>query len=231
VHGVGRASGTEPSPLPGPVRAARLRRPSWRDPRLAVGAVLVLASVGIGIAVVAAADDTVAVYAARRTLTPGATLGEADLEVVRVRLDGSLDRYLTADGAPAADAVAVRTVGAGEIVPRSAVGSADSLALRPVTVPVEGSAPPGLGPGTLVDVWISVAGADPAGGQAAAPEKALAGVEVAAVEAGDTGLAAGGAAVANVAVLLDDDGTARVLGALADGHRIDLVPVPGGVPG
>jgi hypothetical protein len=213
------------------VRAARLRRPSWRDPRLAVGAVLVLASVGLGISVVAAADDTVAVYAARRTLTPGASLGEADLEVVRVRLEGTLDHYLTAEEVPPADAVAVRTVGAGEIVPRSALGSAGSLALRPVTVPVEGSAPSGLGPGALVDVWISPTGADPAGGQVAAPEKALAGVEVAAVEAGDTGLAAGGAAAETVAVLLDDDGTARILAALANGHRIDLVPVPGGLPG
>jgi hypothetical protein len=195
-----------------------------------VGAVLVLASVVLGIAVVAAADDTVAVYAARRTLTPGATLGEGDLDVVRVRLEGSLDRYLTADGPPLADAVAVRTVGAGEIVPRSAVGSAGALALRPVTVPVEGPAPAGIGPGALVDVWISVLGPDRPGAEAAEPEKALAGVEVATVETGDAGLAAGTAAT-GVAVLLDDAGTARVLGALADGHRIDLVPVPGSVPG
>lgn len=194
---------------------------------------LVLASVGLGIGVVAAADDTVAVYAARRTLTPGAAVGEADLQVVRVRLEGTLDRYLLADAVPPAGTVAVRTVGSGEIVPRSAVGSAASLTLRPVTVPLEGPAPSGIGAGALVDVWISAGttAADPAEGRAAAPEKALAGVEVAAVEAGDTGLAAGGAAATTVAVLLDDDGTARVLGALANGHRIDLVPVPGGVPG
>ncbi|MGF1645785.1 MAG: hypothetical protein ACFCVF_02520 [Kineosporiaceae bacterium] len=228
MHGAGLL-GTERTGLPGSGRAARLRRPSWRDPRLAVGAVLVLGSVALGVGVVTAADDTVAVYAARRTLTPGATLGEADLDVVRVRLDGTLHRYLTADTPPPPDAVAVRTVGTGEIVPRSAVGSAGALALRPVSVPVEGAVPSGIAPGALVDVWIAPVAPDPAG--AVAPEKALAGVEVAAVDGGDTGLAAVGSTATTVGVLLDDDGTGRVLGALANGHRIDLVPVPGSVPG
>jgi len=232
VHGVSTAAGSLTTVGPGPVRAARLRRPSWRDPRLAVGAVLVLASVALGVGVVTAADDTVPVYAAGRTLAPGTPLSEADLRVVRVRLDGTLDRYLPADGdGPAPGAVTVRTVGAGEIVPRSAVGRADLLDVRPVTVPVDGPLPPGLGPGALVDVWIvALAPGDrPPSDPPPAPEKALAGVEVSGVDTADGGLAP--AAGASVAVLLDDDGTTRVLGALARGHRVDLVPLPGSVPG
>ena len=40
----------------------RLRSSRWRDPRLAVGVVLVAASVVVGARVLAAADDTVAVW-------------------------------------------------------------------------------------------------------------------------------------------------------------------------
>ena len=212
----------------GPVRSARLRRPSWRDPRLAVGAALVLGSVVLGVSVVAAADDTVPVFAAGTTVVPGTALTAAELDVVRVRLDGSDDLYLRADSGLPDGAVAVRTVGAGEMVPRSAVGRADSLASRPVTVPIEGPLPTDLGPGVLVDVWIAETDPSP-NASAATPEKALAAVEVYGVDTDGGGLSA--VTTASVALLLDDDGTTRVLGALANGHRVDLVPVPGAVPG
>jgi hypothetical protein len=189
---------------------------------------LVLASVLLGVAVVSAADDTVPVFAADSTLVPGTPLTVADLDVVQVRLAGSGDLYLPVDLGLPEGAVAVRTVGAGEVVPRSAVGSADTLAVRPVTVPVDGPLPVGLGVGTLVDVWIAETDTVP-GAPPAVPKKALASVEVAAVDRESGGL--GAVAAASVAVLLDDDGTTLVLGALANGHRVDLVPVPGPVPG
>lgn len=223
-----RGVGVTSQSVQGPVRAARLRRPSWRDPRLAVGVTLVLASVVLGVSVVSAANDTVPVFAADSTLVPGTPLTVDDLDVVQVRLAGSGDLYLPADRGLPDGAVAVRTVGAGEVVPRSAVGRADALAVRPVTVPVGGPLPADLDVGTLVDVWI--AETDPApGAPPATPEKALASVEVSAVDRESGGLTA--VSGASVAVLLDDQGTTRVLGALANGHRVDLVPVPGPVPG
>lgn len=210
------------------MRSARLRRPSWRDPRLAIGAALVLGSVVLGVSVVAAADDTVPVFAAGSTVVPGTALTEEQLDVVRVRIDGSDELYLRADSGLPDGAVAVRTVGAGEMVPLSAVGRADSLASRPVTVPIEAPLPADLAPGVLVDVWIAETDQSP-GAAAATPEKVLAAIEVYGVDAEGGGLAA--VTTASVALLLDDDGTTRVLGALANGHRVDLVPVPGGVPG
>ena len=83
-----RGTGHQPvRPGEGPARAQRLRRPSWRDPRLLAGLALVLGSVVLGTSVVAAADDTIAVYAAADALVAGDPLETDALTVVRVGAD------------------------------------------------------------------------------------------------------------------------------------------------
>ncbi len=47
-------------------KASRLQRPAWRDARLLVGVLLVLAAAVLGSLTVAAADDRVPMYAAAR---------------------------------------------------------------------------------------------------------------------------------------------------------------------
>ena len=84
------------STTPPAASAARLRRPSWRDGRLLIGLVIVLASVALGARVVALADDTVPVYAARAELPPGTALTPDELVVVRARITGTEGRYLDA---------------------------------------------------------------------------------------------------------------------------------------
>ena len=66
------------SDLPVP-KASRLQKPAWRDSRLVVGLLLVLASVLLGSYVVAHADDRTAMYAAAAPLVPGHKLTEGDL--------------------------------------------------------------------------------------------------------------------------------------------------------
>ena len=53
---------------------ARLKKPSWKDPRLLVGILLVLASVVGVISLVGAADQTTEAYAAREPIAVGETL-------------------------------------------------------------------------------------------------------------------------------------------------------------
>ena len=77
--------------LPAPM-APRLRRPTWRDPRLAFGVLLVAGSVALGTWAVADAGRTVAVYAAATTLTPGDAISPQDLVAVDVRLE-DVDLY------------------------------------------------------------------------------------------------------------------------------------------
>lgn len=149
--------------------AARLRAPSWRDPRLVVGLLLVLASVLVGARVVSAADSTVPVWVAARTLVPGQEITAADVRAVRVHLEGGAGGYLSAREEPPQGAVALRQVTSGDLVPRSAVGSASALTTRPVGLPVTGPLPSGLVAGALVDVWVTPAPARPGAPALAAP--------------------------------------------------------------
>lgn len=115
----------------------RLRRPTWRDPRLGVGVLLVAGSVALGTWAVRDAADTVEVYATREAVTPGQSLDASALVVQEVRLGAQESLYLRADADLPEGAVAVRTVGAGELVPRSALGLSDDVDARPVVVPLD----------------------------------------------------------------------------------------------
>jgi hypothetical protein len=145
-----------PSVLASPP-AARGRRSSWRDPRLAVGLLLVFGSVLAGARVLAGADDTVAVLAAGTPLAAGERVEDGDLTAVRVRFasESDADRYLPGDAAPPEGAVLLRPVGAGELVPRAAVGGLAGEALAELPLALDpGRVPTGVRPGTRVDVWV-----------------------------------------------------------------------------
>jgi len=154
------ASGSDLDGVRGTVpAAARVRSSAWRDPRLWVGILVVAVSVVAGARLLAAADDTVAVWAVGADAGPGARLDPADLEVHRVRFadDGALASYFTTDDALPADLRLVRGVGAGELLPRAALGSserdADTVEL-PVAVDAE-QVPPAVAPGSVVDVYLA----------------------------------------------------------------------------
>ena len=151
--------------VPSPV-AVRARRPSWRDPRLAVGLLLVCVSVLVGARVLASADDTVPVLAARGSLAAGQPLSSADLTEVRLRFssEADADRYLVAGEALPDGAVLLRPVGPGELVPRTAVGT-DRTGLVELPLAVDpGRVPASVRIGSVVDVWVTAAADDAAGG-------------------------------------------------------------------
>lgn len=210
------------SGLPEPV-AHRLRRPSWRDPRLLVGLVLVLASVVAGGFVVQRADDTEPVWAVRRAMTPGERVAPADLVVRRVRLDGGADRYVRADAAPAAGSVVLRYVGEGELLPAAAVGRRDQVDLRPVAVPVLPEAAAGLRPGALVDVWVA---ARSAGRPDSFDRPRLVAAAAQVSELTATRSTLGGSTTSAVRLLLTPDLVPTVIGAVDNQARVTLVPVP-----
>lgn len=214
--------------LPAPV-AARLRRPGWRDPRLLAGLALVAASVALGSWAVRTAQATVPVYVARGALVPGEAVGTGRLAVVDVRLGTvDLDRYLSAAEPLPSDAVAVRVVGDGELVPRTALGSQDDLDLRPVAVPVDVAPSDGVVVGSLVDLWFvppADAGSDAVGRTAGDPRALAVGLTVDQVDRPGGALAGGGTTV--VHVLVPGDLLPDVLAALASGGLVDVVPVPG----
>lgn len=150
--------------------AVRTSSPGWRDPRLWVGVAIVAGSVLVGTRVLAAADDTVQVWAVSGDVAPGEALGQSDLEARRLRFaDGDdLGRYFQVGDDLPDDLTLARALGSGELLPRSAIGAADdadtvtvSLAVDPLRVPS------GVGAGAVVDVYVT-GDLDPDAGRASA---------------------------------------------------------------
>lgn len=178
--------GIDSTRMPAAPPAQRIHLPGWRDPRLWIGVAIVAVSVVAGARLLAAADDTVPVWATRADLAAGAPVSAADLEQHRVRFDDGADLagYFAAGEAPP-DGVLLHGVGAGELLPRAAVGAAAGAGTVQVPVSVDPEqVPPSVGAGSVVDVYVLGGDRteDPAvpGGEA---EPALAGVGV--VEAPD----------------------------------------------
>lgn len=191
-----------------PEPAARIRRPSWRDPRLGVGIVLVALSVALATWAVAAAGRTVPVWAASRTLTPGEGLESA---VVAIEVSPNLaDLYLSAEAVP--DGVVDRVVWDGELVPASAV--IEELDVRTVVVPVDGDLSPLVVAGSRVDLWLS-----PDDGGAAF--SVIEDVVVRGLVDSSSAFATRGA---SVELLLESAQVGTVLTAMNDGGAMAVVP-------
>ncbi|GAA4808309.1 hypothetical protein GCM10025786_10260 [Nocardioides caeni] len=127
-----------------------------------LGLLLVAGSIVLGARVLAAADDTVAVWSLGDDRGAGSTVEPADLMVERVRFAdaASLDRYFPADEPVPSGLVLTRAVGAGELLARSAVGPADAGPTLQVPLEVDPNrVPPAVDAGSVVDVWVSDAAA------------------------------------------------------------------------
>ncbi len=118
------------------------------------------ASVVAGVRVVGASDDTVPVLAARGPLAAGERVEDVDLVSVQLRFASKVDadRYLPGDTVLGEGAVLLRPVGAGELIPRTAVSVGDDGALAELPLAVDaGRVPAGVRPGSTVDVWVAAA--------------------------------------------------------------------------
>ena len=179
-RGPASGPGLDPRLVSPPAR--RAHRPSWRDPRLAIGLALVCLSVLVGVRVLQHADDTVPVLAARTPLAAGMPVTADDLVVVRVRFGSAADadRYLPGAADLPDGAVLLRPVGPGELLPRAALGPVDGQLAVELPLAVDpGRVPAGVHVGSLVDVWVTASGEDTrAGGAAVRTEKLLTGVSV-----------------------------------------------------
>jgi hypothetical protein len=196
------------------------RRRFWFDPRFAIGLILVVASVVGAWALVAGADRSITVYAARGALAVGDRIHAADLSVARVRLDTAGQLYVTPKRMPAEGLVVTRTVAAGELVPVSAVGTRAGASVTSVVVAVRGKLPGSLGPGSVVDVWGARQSTQ---GQFGPPSVIVGSASVVRVIE-STGLIADGSGQ-SVEILVPKGKVATVLESIANQDSIALVPV------
>ncbi len=218
------------SSVGGPI-ASRLRRPSWRDPRLMIGIVLVASSVALGSWLVSSAQVTTGVYAVRDTLVPGAAVGPDQLEVVQVRLDpAQAARYVTAEADLPDGAVALRVVATGELLPRDVLGAAADVDVRPVPIGLDTEPADGVVAGALVDLWSvppqsSTSGSTTGTGASSTPVLLADHVTVSQVARPSGSFSVGGRTV--VHVLVPVTALPDVLAALAGDGTTQVMLVPG----
>ncbi|WP_026550304.1 hypothetical protein [Arthrobacter sp. Br18] len=205
--------------------AERLKKPSWRDPRLLVGLLLVLASTAGIVALIGSVDRTTEVLAAKSDIAVGSPLVPDDFDVVPVRL-GDLEEWyvLAADGLPERP-IATRLIKKGELVPTGTVGTADELDRKPVGLSVADPLPTGTAAGARVDVWVSLRGQGTAFDK---PVLLLEAAEVSEITVNESALGANSSTL--VHVLVDDRAMPDLLNALSNEAAIAVVLNPGGDP-
>ncbi|SIN70828.1 SAF domain-containing protein [Agromyces cerinus] len=188
------------------------------DPRLIIGIALIAGSTFGVWTLVSGLDDGVEVYVARDTLASGTRIQVDDLDTESVRLGASAQRYLVAGEFPEGGLVVARTIEAGELVPDASVDATDRAGLATVVVPSRGPLPADVAAGTRVDVWTA---AERKGGGYEPPTVLVSGAEISGVIESEGMVSSGGA---SVEVLVPREKVAALLGALASGDAIDLVP-------
>ncbi|MFK0038916.1 flagella basal body P-ring formation protein FlgA [Paenarthrobacter sp. NPDC090517] len=206
------------------VAAPRLQKPSWKDPRLLIGVLLVLGSVAGVIALLGSADRTTQVYSAKEDIAVGQVVAEADLSIVKVRLDEVEASYVTVEHGLAEGKVALQRVAKNQLVPQASLGAADAVDRKPVAIAMEEELPSQAVPGARVDVWIAMPGSNDAFEE---PRLLLPSAEIAGMTSGSSTL--GAAKTTVVMVLVTDEQMPKLLGAQANKAKVSVVWNPAGV--
>ncbi|WP_147108483.1 hypothetical protein [Nesterenkonia populi] len=198
--------------------AARLRPPSWRDPRLILGLIIVLVSAAGVVALVASQDRTTPVYAADRTLSVGERLTEESLRTVDVQLGEGAEGYLV-PGEALEEALMVSRVEEGELVPMRVLGEQDPRGRQPITVEIDHELSRAVVPGAAVDVWASAPAEYGADGDVS---RLVPSAELADVRERES--AFGTQAAVTVELLIGHDDVAGILRAVSEGRAISVLP-------
>lgn len=220
------------SDLPKPT-ARRLTAPSWKDSRLLMGVLLILASVVLGATAVGAADDRVGVWAAGGDMTPGDPVREADLVRVEVQLGDQADSYLLAGREFPQDATLDRHVGAGELVPRSALILPGDLEVRPTTISVDPGDLTHLAKGTRVAIYAAPAltSQQKQEGEGPTYEKVMDRVTVHSVPSRGGSVIGGSRSTATVTVLVPEAEVASILSLDRGEEPLRVIPAGGTLAG
>lgn len=203
------------------VPAQRLRKPSWKDPRLFLGVLLVLGSIAGVTALMSSQDRTTGVLAAGRDLPVGTPLQPEDLVVVPVQLGDVAGAYLTADDALPENLVTRGLIRRGELVVRADLTTADQLDRKPFGLNIDTPLPSGIQAGDRVDIWASPADGRNGFGE---PRRLLKAAEISELSVSDAVIA--GTDTMRLLVLVEDSDLPALLEALSNQAKIAVIPNP-----
>lgn len=207
--------------------AKRLQKPSWKDSRLVVGVILVIASTTLGARLVASADDRMPYFVAVDNLVAGETVTAASFQRVDVALADSLGRYVAADAPVPEGRIMLRDVLAGELVPTAALGAPGDVEVQRVTVTADAQSTAGLERGHRVDLYVTPDATRRVtdDGEPRRTSRLLQAVAVVDVRAGDGGF--GATATTSVQLYVPAEHVRAVIEAVDQDAKITLVPVKG----
>lgn len=200
---------------------SRARKPVFGDVRFVIGIVLVVVSVAGVWMLVSSSRQTMPLLQTTHTVVPGDTISAADLRVVEVGLGALTDTYLAPQDLQPGS-IAMRTLAEGELVPASAVGSAEDAHTTTVVVGST-TTPLKMEPGTVVEVWHAPLLED---GRSFDDPRVLVGDAVVVSMAESDGMLAQSST--DVELAIDRGDVAAVLAAITGGDAISLVPAGAG---
>ncbi|MFB2572293.1 flagellar biosynthesis protein FlgA [Micrococcus sp. IITD107] len=200
----------------------RLRRPSWKDPRLAAGILLVVLSVVGVVMLVRSVDHSEGYWVASQDLVPGREITQDQLTVVQAQLGDAAGLYLHADEPAPVGSVVQGAVRRGELLPSETVAEVDPAGRQPVAVSLQDPLPAGVEPGDRVDLWIAEAVQNQ---EYSTPVLVAESAELA--EVGESSGAFGASTTTVVQILLGPEQLPTVLEAKANGAKISVVPSVG----
>jgi len=219
---VSRNLGTSVTPA-----AIRATKPGWRDPRLWIGVAIVAASVLLGAKLIGGADQSVAVWSVSHDVVGGEDLTDGDVVARKVRFVNAADAdvYLSADDPLPEGMALTRDLGAGELVPRAAMGPKETVKRKTISlVFADSGVPTGLEKGDSVAVWVTSVTKKDAGGNTtpdappAAPTFAQA--LVTSVQSSTTGSLAGTGAIV-VTIAIPNGTQPEAVGAVVQAAKAD----------
>lgn len=201
--------------------APRFQKPGLKDPKLLIGLLLIVLSVIAVISVVRLGNKTEPYYLATRDIAVGEEIHMQDLTVADVRLAESREHYISQQKGIAEGTIATSRIASGQLIPASSISSENTDGRRIATVSIESTYAATLTPGKHVDVWISTKGQGGANSYND-PEVVMEAAEVSTISSKETLIGGSGKSV--VQILVNDDALAKILKALNNEEKINLVP-------
>ena len=190
------------------------------DWRIIIGVVMVLSG-GLGtLALVGWMDNTRPYLTVVSDVVEGQTLTSADVAVVDLHVrQGAVPYLMAGDQALVEGARVTRSLTAGELIPRSAVGSPRAIDTTTLTMALQAGGAPWLVPGARVDVWMSPAIEQGLYG----PPRVVATSAVVSGVRSEEGFAAD-PTVVNVDIRVVRRDAPEIIGALANNFPLHLTP-------
>lgn len=147
----------------GPPTPRRITRPKWLDVRVIGGVLLLVASIAIGTKVIGSASRTDPVWSIAHDVASGTVLVASDLVARDVNLGDGSGLYVDAM-TDVSGRVLNRSLGAGELVPASALRDIGDSRVLSVAVSADHIAP-GIAHGSVADLYLITGRGDLVGGR------------------------------------------------------------------